>query len=244
MDKTTIGKGEQKMKHECEGLQAAKGIRIDADGWTSVGYDPSNLAFYHLPHCPFCGVSLGNRAGLEDVREAAVVPELPTRLVELHPPYSGAVWTKWIRGAGIGGPGEGCASTGQETVSHKMRTYYQFSSHQPDLQSQVVALCWTIPDDFKAWAEQNAILIRYRTESGTYLNSHVSIDIYRSGQDSDICSTLDSANTEWSAIAFSECILDSWIPGEVIEIYLHLASRNNHYARVGSIRFKYIAERG
>jgi len=179
---------------------------------------------------------------VEDAREEEGAPEPPTRFVELHPPYPGAVWTEWMRGAGVALTDEGDGTTGQESVSSTMHNYYESISSDHFLLSRIVALKWTIPDDFKEWAERNAILVRYRTESGTYLNSHVEIDIYKSGKDSDICGTAHLANTEWSAIIFSECVLDSWQPGDVLEIYLHLASRNDYFARVGSIRFNYIAD--
>ena len=178
-------------------------------------------------------------SGAQNDEEKQVRPN--TRFIELHPPYPGAVWTIYERGAGMCRPSDGDASTGQESVCHVMRTYYEYTSSEPSLQHKIVALCWTIPDDFKEWAKDNAVVVEFRTESGTYLNSHVDVAIYKGGISLDITSYGDHVSTDWAVVSHSCDHLDLWKPGDVMEIYLKLASRNDYYARVGSIRFNYVS---
>ncbi len=162
-----------------------------------------------------------------------------TRFAELHPEYPGAVWTTSLRGAAASGNNTVTLSTDQDVVSYVARNYCEGTSAESSLQDYYVALRYTLPESFGAWASSNAIQIEYRTESGTYLNCHVDVYIYKSGTSALIASSEDNSNTDWSNIAIDDSALGSWSPGDIVEIYLKLETRNNYYARTGKVRFNY-----
>ncbi len=175
-------------------------------------------------------------------RKTESVSKPHIRFVELHPPYPGAVWTGSCRGATYSGHNNVERSISQEAVCNREHNYYEVTSGEASLQDYSVALCWTIPDDFRAWAEMNPIVIDFRTESGTYLNAHVGVKIYKAGWASGLSESSHNTDTGWAVIIIEPMDVKGWKPGDVMEIYLKLASRNDYYARVGSIRFNYVAK--
>jgi hypothetical protein len=162
-----------------------------------------------------------------------------TRFRELHPEYPGAVWTTSLRGASPSGSNMVDRSAGQDVVSYVARNYYEATSSETSLQDYYVALRFTLPEDFNAWALSNAIQVEYRTESGTSINCHVDFYIYKSGTASLVTSSENNASTAWSTIAIDDSALGSWSAGDIVEIYLKLETRSDYYARVGKVRFNY-----
>ncbi len=162
-----------------------------------------------------------------------------TRFVELHPDYPGKVTTLSLRGAAASGTNTVTENSGEHVVSNVSRHYHENSSAEASLQDSFIAVRWTIPDDFDAWATSNAIQIEYITESGTYLNCHVDVYFYKSGTEAQLTNTTDRASTSWATLTFDDSALGSFSAGDVIEIYIKLETRNNYYARVGKIRFNY-----
>ena len=168
---------------------------------------------------------------------------LSQAVVEFHPRYPGAVKTFSLRGAAHSGNNEVDFSVDQDVVSHVAHNYYEVTSSEASLQNCYVALRYTLPDDFVSWADMNAIQIEFRTESATYLNSHVSAYVYYPAASTIAGSVLDSnthnAQTEWSVI-----ILDAgattWKAGDVLELYIDLAARNNYFARAGTVTLNYV----
>lgn len=162
-----------------------------------------------------------------------------TRFREIHPEYPGAVWTTSLRGASASGNNTVNNSTGQDVVSDIAHNYYEAISSETSLQDYYIALRFTLPEDFNTWAASNAIQIEYRTESGTYINCHVDLYIYKSGTANLIASSEDNANTAWSSITMDDSVLGTWSAGDIMEIYLKLETRNDYYARVGKLRLNY-----
>lgn len=162
-----------------------------------------------------------------------------SRSTDLHPEYPGAVWTTSLRGASPSGNNTADLSTGQDVVSYVARNYYEATSSETSLQDYYVALRFTLPENFNAWASSNAIQIEYRTESGTSINCHVDIYIYKSGIASLVVSSENNAGTTWSTIVIDDSALGSWSSGDIMEIYLKLETRNSYYARVGKVKLNY-----
>jgi len=161
------------------------------------------------------------------------------RFREIHPHYPGEMETLSLRGAAASGQNTGTRSQGIDVVSYVERHYHQFESSETGLQDVYVAVRFTLPEDFTAWATSNAIQIEYRTESGTSVNCHVDSYIYKSGAASLVASSENNANTSWSTIVIDDSVLGSWSAGDIMEIYLKLETRTDYYARVGKIRFNY-----
>lgn len=162
-----------------------------------------------------------------------------SRNMDLHPEYPGALWTTSLRGASASGSNTGTQATGEDVVSYLARHYYEFSSSETVLQDYYIALRLTLPVDFGAWATSNAMQIEYRTESGTSINCHVDVYIYKSGTASLIASSENNASINWSTIVIDDSVLGSWSAGDIMEIYLKLETRSDYYARIGKIKFNY-----
>jgi len=162
-----------------------------------------------------------------------------SRSIDLHPQYPGSMWTTSIRGASASGNNTVDLSIGQDVVSDMAHNYYESTSSETTLQDYYVALRFTLPEDFGAWALNNAIQIEHRTESGTSINCHVDAYIYKSGTAALVASSENNANIEWSTLTIDDSALGSWSSGDIMEIYLKLETRNDYYARVGRIVFNY-----
>jgi len=162
-----------------------------------------------------------------------------TRFKEFHPEYPGAVWTTSLRGTAASGNNIVDCSTDQDVVSYVARNYYEATSSETSLQDYYVAFRFTLPEDFDAWATSNAIQIDYKTESGTYINCHADLYIYKSGSSTLTASSENNVSTDWSSISIDDSALGSWSAGDVMEIYLKLETRSDYYVRVGKIRFNY-----
>jgi hypothetical protein len=163
------------------------------------------------------------------------------RSIDLHPEYPGALWTTSLRGGAASGNNEVDSSVGQDVVSNVAHNYYEVTSYETSLQDYYVALRFTLPEDFGIWSWENAIQIEYRTESGTSLNCHVDLYIYKSGVENIIASSENNADTSWSTITIDDSGMGSWSSGDIMEIYIKLETRNNYYTRVGKITLNYIS---
>lgn len=162
-----------------------------------------------------------------------------SRSMDFHPEYPGALWTTSIRGSSASGENTVDRSTGQDVVSYVARNYYEATSSEIVMQDYTIALRFTLPGDFGAWASSNAIQIECRTESATSINSHVDVYIYKSGTAGLVASSENNASTSWSTITIDDSVLGSWSSGDVVEVYLKLETKSNYYTRVGKATFNY-----
>lgn len=161
------------------------------------------------------------------------------RSIELHPEYPGAVWTKSLRGAPPSGSNVVDRSTDQDVLSYVARNYYEADSSEALLQDYYIALRFTLPEDFGSWSSSNAIQIEYKTESLIINDNHVDAIIYKSGNADIVASIENNTSITWSTIVIDDSALGYWLPGDIMELYLKLETRNNCYARVGRIKLNY-----
>lgn len=161
------------------------------------------------------------------------------RSISLYPEYPGGVWTTSLRGSAPSGNNTLERSTGQDVVSYVVRNYYEAISSESSLQDYYIGLIYTIPENFNVWASSNAILVEYKTGSGASINCGVDIFIYKSGNANLIASSENNINTSWSNISINNSILGTWLPGDIMELYVKLKTKSNYYARVGRINFNF-----
>lgn len=162
-----------------------------------------------------------------------------TRFLEIHPAYPGKVTTTSLRGAAASGNNIVTESSGVDVVSNAGRHYHENTSSEASLQDSYIVVRITLPDDFDAWAESNAIQVEYKTESTTYLNCHVDVYLYKSGTAAVVASDTDNASTSWATITIDDSAIGSWSAGDIVELYIKLETRNNYYARCGKITLNY-----
>ena len=175
--------------------------------------------------------------------------DLYDRLVVLHAPYPSYIETTSLRGAAADGNNTITVSTGEVVASYVGRNYIEGTSEETSLQNTYIAVKFTIPDVFASFDTTNAIQIDYITESGISINCHVDVYIYKAGVSGAewVFSSTDNASTTWSTIDFDAIdITDimvpvAWFPGDVMEIYIKLESRNDYHARIGKIAFNFEA---
>lgn len=165
----------------------------------------------------------------------------PSRKIEIHPQYQGAIITNSLRGGSPSGNNIITISPIIDVVSYIGRHCYEGVSAQSSLQDCYLAVRWTLPIDFNSWASSNAIQVEYKTGSALSSDCHVDIYIYKSGSSSLIFSSENNVNVNWSNISISGSSLGTWVANDIIEIYLKFESRNSNYVRVGKIAFNYNA---
>jgi hypothetical protein len=161
------------------------------------------------------------------------------RKVELHPMFPGGLVTTSLRGAGASGNNTITITNGADIVSYVGRHYYDGVSAQSSLNDSYIAVRFTLPVDFGAWATSNAIQIEYRTGSVISSDCHVDIYLYKSGNGTVITNSDNNVNANWSNIGISNESLGAWSAGDIMEIYIKLESRNTNFARIGKIAFNY-----
>ena len=122
------------------------------------------------------------------------------RRLEIHPQYPGAVLTKSLRGASPSGNNNITILNDVDTVSYVGRHYYEGNCSQVSLQDYYIALRFTLPTDFSAWATNNAIQIEYKTGSSLAADCHVDIYIYKSGNGTIYYNLSNNVNINWSNI--------------------------------------------
>lgn len=161
------------------------------------------------------------------------------RFRQIFPKYPGEVETLSLRGAAASGSNTITRSSGEDVVSYVARHYHEATSSEVSLQDGYIAIRFTLPEEFTAWATANAIQIEYKTESGTSTNCHVDVYIYKSGTAAQVASSENNANTTWSTLTIDDSALGSWSAGDIMEIYLKLETRSDFYARVGGITLNF-----
>ncbi len=161
------------------------------------------------------------------------------RFREIHPEYPGAVSTLSLHGGAASGANTVTNSTGQDVVSNVGHNYYESTSAETSLQDRYIALRFTLPEEFTAWAVANAIQVEYRTEHASYVNCGVEVYIHKSGGAGLIASAVENASTTWANITIDDSDLGAWSAGDIMEIYIKLESRNDYFARCGSVIFNF-----
>jgi len=211
-----------------DAMQAIRHILMDIGGETNWYDAPAGSLKVHTHAVGQGGLIPWNSLGTSNNRK-----------IELHPNYPGGLVTTSLRGSSPSGNNNITVSVDVNVVSYIGRHYYEGVSSQASLQDYYVALRFTLPIDFGAWASANAIQIEYRTGSALSSDCHVDVYVYKSGNGSVIASSENNVNINWSNIGISGSSLGAWSANDIIEIYIKLESRNNNYARIGKICFNY-----
>jgi len=163
------------------------------------------------------------------------------RVIEMYPSYPGGVWTPSLHGGPPSGSNNLIRNTGQDVVSNIARNYYEVISSEATIQDYYIGLRFAIPENFGVWATNNAIQVEYRTANESSANCGVDLVIYKSGNSNIITSSANNVSLNWSNINIPNSALGSWVPGDIVELYLKLKTRNNYYTRIGKIRFNFIS---
>ena len=169
--------------------------------------------------------------------------ESADRKVEIHPFFPGGLLTTSLRGSAASGNNTITITNGQDVVSDVAHSYYNGISSEASLNDYYVAVRFTLPLNFTAWATANAIQIGYRTASVNSADCHVDVYVYKSGTGGIIASSENNVNVNWSNIGISGSSLvagpTTWVAGDIVELYIKLESKNSNYARIGKIAFNY-----
>ena len=126
--------------------------------------------------------------------------------------------------------------------------YYEFSSGQTSLQDYDVYVRFRIPDNFSSWVTTDALVIDFETEDTSSSNKKVDTTIYKDNDADTVSSATNVSNyaTTWHAAQLSSHTLTftaaqlntgiTWAAGDVMTVKLKLYSKDNYFARVGSIK--------
>jgi len=127
--------------------------------------------------------------------------------------------------------------------------YYEFSSGQSSLQDYDVYIRFKIPENFASWTTSNALIVDFETEDTTNTNNKVDATVYKDNDADTVSSATNVSNyaTTWhsdqlgsATLTFTAAQLNTgitWAAGDVMIVKLKLYSKDNYFARVGSIKF-------
>jgi hypothetical protein len=161
------------------------------------------------------------------------------RKVELHPLFPGGFVTTSLRGSAPSGNNTITVTNGTTLNSYVCRQYYKCISAELTLQDTYLALRFTLPKDFGAWATSNAIQIEYVTNSALSSDCHVDVYVYKSGNGTVVTNSDNNVNVNWSNIGINGTNLGSWSADDILELYIKLESRNSHDSAIGKIALNY-----
>lgn len=154
-----------------------------------------------------------------------------TFYIDLHPLYFGYIQTDSLRGAPPSGNNNIIITSGEEVINNVARHFYNGISSLTNLQDSYISVRFTLPKIFSSW---QSISIEFKTNSLLTSNNNVSVYLYKAGVANVVASSENNVNTSWSNIVLSS--LGSWTSGDILELYIRLASRSNNNVRVGMIR--------
>ena len=127
--------------------------------------------------------------------------------------------------------------------------YYEFSSGQTSLQDYDIYVRWRVPENFSSWATSNALTVDFETEDTSSANNKIDITVYQDNDADTVTSTANvsnyasawhSAQTGGTPVSFTAAQLNTgltWSAGSIMTIKIKLYSKDNYFARVGSIKF-------
>ena len=166
----------------------------------------------------------------------------PVKKLVISPEYPGAVLT-------ASGSGEISGSmTSDASPSAGFRNYYQWRSGLSTQQDYTIVARVSLPSDFDAWEETNAMQIAYNTESDNLANwAKMDVTVYKdtdsSGTPITYRAALTSNSKTWTSLNLNASDFGgttNWKdPGTTGVIYIRLYSRDSMYSQVGDIVLNY-----
>jgi len=175
-----------------------------------------------------------------------------SRKIQLNAEYSGGVLSTFY-GTGTDASITGTMTSDAEPSADLLRTYYEWDSGEADLNYYTVAVRVTLPEDFAAWEESNAVQVDIDTESTNAANNLISIYIYN-GDDTPATavtsslSNVSSVADTWETVTIDDSAIDEggapdWdAGGETAVIYLRMGSKDNNFVRIGDIKLNYLSK--
>lgn len=126
--------------------------------------------------------------------------------------------------------------------------YYEFTSAQTSLQDYDIYLRFRVPENFSSWVTSNALTVDFETEDTSTANNKIDVTIYQDNDADTVTSTSNaslyastwhSSQTGGTPISFTAAQLNTgltWSAGSIMTIKIKLYSKDNYFARVGSIK--------
>ena len=126
--------------------------------------------------------------------------------------------------------------------------YYEFSSGQTSLQDYDVYVRFRLPDNFASWTTSNTLVVDFETEDTNSANNKMDVTIYQDNDADTVSSATNVSNyasawhssqTGGTPVNFTAAQLNTgltWSAGSIMTIKIKLYSKDNYFARVGSIK--------
>lgn len=172
----------------------------------------------------------------------------PAKRITLSPEYEGATLTA----------SGSATTTGSMTAditnnSSNWRTYYEWTSSETSLQDYTIVVRVTLPQDFDAWATNNALQFNFSTESTSAADNLVDLYLYNATDTAGSIvaqSTNLSSNSagSWETVTIDDSTIDDGVApdwdaaGETAIFFLKVSSKDSNYARLSDITLNYLAK--
>jgi SOS response regulatory protein OraA/RecX len=164
-----------------------------------------------------------------------------SRVLEFTPEYSGATMATYY-GTGTDTSITGSMNSDVET-GNPLHNYYEWNSSEAALNGYTVSFSVSLPSDFDAWADTNAIQIYYKTETASDADNKLEFYIYDATNAAITSSTSGNASTSWAAASIDDSSLVGWSTANARAfIFVRMRSMSDNFARVGEIRLNYLSK--
>ena len=173
------------------------------------------------------------------------------KVVRLSPEYANVVFYA------DGTNNLGTLTSGVDTQNNHYYTYYQWSTSQTTLQDYDVYVRWPVPMEFDGFpvGTDDALVVDIATATTSSTDNAVDVTLYKDGTagSSSIIDKVSTTAGVWmtdqegtAVIKFddSDAVLSSLSAGDVLVIRITLKANdtNSGWAKVGSIRIKYLSK--
>ncbi len=174
-----------------------------------------------------------------------------TRIVRLSPEYASVVFSA------DGTNNSGTLLSGMDTQNNYFYSYYQWATSQTTLQDYDLYVRWQVPMDFDGFPSgtNDALIVDIATATTTATDNAVDVTLYKDGASasSSVTDKVSTSAGTWmtdqegtAVVAFddSDTVLSSLSAGDVLVIKITLKANNTNsgWAKVGTIRIKYLSK--
>ena len=122
------------------------------------------------------------------------------------------------------------------------KNFYVWTSTSNSLQDYDIILHIPLSPDFKKWAEDNTIKLRYRSTSSDTANNKLDVSVFdTNGSPVTLSgSSTDLANTSWTNTIIEFSGSPTWTPGQDFVIKLKVYAKDNYQMQSSDLRIRYV----
>jgi len=147
-----------------------------------------------------------------------------------------------------GGANSGNMTTASEVHGNYTYNNYKWLSSEVTLQNYDISIQWKVPETFLGFrtVANKALIVDICTQENTNTNNYAEVIIKKDGvaTTSSILDKYSAVATNWYSerevneligFTYTDSVLSSLVPGNILDITIRVYSKSNKYAKVGAV---------